>query len=215
MTAEGAHRAPLQLSHLENSLCKTIRTVADDSIFHEHVRNQARVQGTRSDGDHVRRLDRRERGRKWMRVRGVELHATDAVSRGADTRFTFNPTAVFELCPEPHVGSGRRINHALDSENFRRQTYGLYEVSGYTGQRCQEQVAEAVIVKSAVAVESEPEEARHQMFVLGEGDHAVADIARRQNAEFLAKTSGASSVVSDGNDDGEVRLALLQTAQES
>ena len=141
-----------------------------------------------------------------MRVRRVELHATDAVSRGADTRFTFNPTTVFEFCPEPHVGSGRRINHALDSENFRRQTYSLHEVSGYTGQRCQEQIAEAVIVKSAVAVESEPEEARHQMFVLGEGDHAVADIARRQNAEFLAKTSGASSVVSDGNDDGEVRL---------
>jgi hypothetical protein len=42
------------------------------------------------------------------------------------------------------------------------------------------------------------------MLVLGEGDHAVADIAGREHVEVLAETAGGAAVVSDGDDRGEV-----------
>jgi hypothetical protein len=42
------------------------------------------------------------------------------------------------------------------------------------------------------------------VLILGESDHAVADVAGRQHAELLAETAGGSPVVGDGDDGGEV-----------
>jgi hypothetical protein len=43
-----------------------------------------------------------------------------------------------------------------------------------------------------------------EMFVLGEGDHAVAHVAGREHLEVFAETAGGASVVGDGDDGGEV-----------
>jgi hypothetical protein len=48
------------------------------------------------------------------------------------------------------------------------------------------------------------EEAAHQGFVLGEGDHAVADVAGREHAIFAAQATRATAVVGDGDDGGQV-----------
>jgi hypothetical protein len=48
------------------------------------------------------------------------------------------------------------------------------------------------------------EEAGEQKLVLGERDHAVADVAGREHVEFIAETAGGATVVCDGDDGGEV-----------
>ncbi len=44
------------------------------------------------------------------------------------------------------------------------------------------------------------EEMRHQQLVLGQGDDAVTNIARRKNSEFLAKLAAGTTVVGNGDD---------------
>ena len=48
------------------------------------------------------------------------------------------------------------------------------------------------------------EEAAEQGFVFGEGDHAVADVAGREDAVFAAQAAGGAAVVGDGDDGDEV-----------
>ena len=70
-----------------------------------------------------------------------------------------------------------------------------------------------MIVQPAIACESESEETGHEVFIFRKSDHAVTDVARRQHTQFFAKPSGASSVIGHGNDYGQVRPTLLQSAQ--
>jgi hypothetical protein len=53
-------------------------------------------------------------------------------------------------------------------------------------------------------LETELEELREQVFVLGERDHAVADVAGREHLEVFAEPAGRASVVGDGDDGGEI-----------
>ena len=43
-----------------------------------------------------------------------------------------------------------------------------------------------------------------QVLILGEGDHAVADVAGGKHLEVFAETAGGAAVVGDGDDGGEV-----------
>ena len=52
--------------------------------------------------------------------------------------------------------------------------------------------------------EAKLKEFREEMFVFGEGDHAVADVAGREHLEVVAEAAGGASVVGDGDDGGEV-----------
>ena len=54
------------------------------------------------------------------------------------------------------------------------------------------------------------EELGEQRFVFGERDHAIADVARRQDVEFAAQASGAAAVVGDGDDGGDFNFSRLQ-----
>jgi hypothetical protein len=60
-----------------------------------------------------------------------------------------------------------------------------------------------VAFKAAV-VEAVLEEACEQELVLGERDHAVADVSGREHVEFFAETAGGATVIGDGDDGGKV-----------
>ena len=51
-----------------------------------------------------------------------------------------------------------------------------------------------------------------QVFVPGKSDHAVADVAGRQDAIFAAQAAGAATVIRDRDDGGEIRDRLCGTA---
>ncbi len=95
------------------------------------------------------------------------------------------------------------IDAAAGGEDLRGHLHGLGEVSGDVGERGDEEVAEAVAFEVAL-VEAVLEELGEEVLVLGEGDHAVADVAGGKHFEVFAETAGGAAVVGDGDDGGEV-----------
>jgi hypothetical protein len=72
------------------------------------------------------------------------------------------------------------------------------------GERGEKEIAEVVADKAAPSLEAILEEAAEQGFILRKSDHAVADVAWREDAIFPAEAAGAAAVVGDGDDGGEV-----------
>ena len=78
------------------------------------------------------------------------------------------------------------------------------------GERGEEKITKIVADQSAAGVEAVLEKTAEQRFVLGERDHAVANIARWQDAIFTAQSAGAAAVVGDGDDRGEIGDGALR-----
>jgi hypothetical protein len=80
---------------------------------------------------------------------------------------------------------------------------GLCEVTRDIGEGGEKEIAEAVTLEIAV---TEPvlEEAGEEMLVLGNGNHAIADVTGRQHVELFPQASGGATVVSHRDDSGEI-----------
>ena len=93
--------------------------------------------------------------------------------------------------------SGRGCeNLAADADSFG-------EIAGDVSERGEEEIAEVVADEAAAGVKAILEQAAEQGFVLAESDHAVADVAGRQDAIFAAQSAGTAAVVGDGDDRSE------------
>jgi hypothetical protein len=68
------------------------------------------------------------------------------------------------------------------------------------GQGHQKQVAETVAAQTVSRGKAVVEEFREELFVFRQCYHAIADVARGENAHRAAQTPGASSLVSNRND---------------
>src|SRR5205814_9785627 len=119
------------------------------------------------------------------------------------------------LSSQPNLRICRRVDDAFDGEYLRRQSNGFGKIPGNTGKRREKKISEAVAVQVAFAVESEAKQAGHEMFVFGEGDHAVSDVAGRHHTEFLAQPAGTSAVVGHRYDDRQIGRAILQASKKS
>ena len=136
-------------------------------------------------------------------VGGFEHEFGDAFFAGGDVGLAFDEGAVVHAGGECDVDVGGGKDAAAGGEDLRRHLYGLGEVAGDVGERGDEKVAEAVAFELAL-LEAELEEFGEQVLVLGEGDHAVADVAGGQHVEVGAEAAGGAAVVGDGDDGGEV-----------
>ena len=132
-----------------------------------------------------------------------EHQLDDAVGAGGDAGFAVDQGAIVHARGEGDVAVGGGVDAASGGENLGGHLHGLGEVSGDAGERGEEEVAEAVALQVAL-VEAVLEEAGEQELILGERDHAVADVAGREHVEFFAETAGGATVVGDGDDGGEV-----------
>jgi len=72
------------------------------------------------------------------------------------------------------------------------------------GEGRQKQVSEIVADQTVARAEPVLEEPAHQRFVFGKRDHAVADVAGRQDAVFAAQAAGTAPVIGYRDDGGEV-----------
>jgi hypothetical protein len=72
-------------------------------------------------------------------------------------------------------------------------------------ERGQKKISEIVADQSSAGMKTILKEPSEQRLILGKRDHAIANIARRQNAILAAQTAGAAAVVGDGNNRGEIR----------
>ena len=90
-----------------------------------------------------------------------------------------------------------------DRQNFAADANSFGEVAGDVSEGGEEEVAEVVADETAASVKAVLKETAKKGFVLAEGDHAVADVAGREDAIFAAEAAGAAAVVGDGDDGGE------------
>ena len=150
-----------------------------------------------------------------MSIRGIEVNPPDPLAGGGDTGLSRDPASILQFSTQRHIRISGGINHALNSENFRRKVHGFSEITGHFRHSREKEVAEAVAVEAANAAEPESKEAGHEVFVFGQGDHAVSNVARRESAQLFAKPPGTSSIIGDRNDRRQLRIARFQSAQES
>src|SRR6267154_1548368 len=115
-----------------------------------------------------------------------------------------NGVAVFERGDEMNVRKRGRKNTAADGEDFAANADGFGEIAGDVSKRGKEKIAEVVADESASGVEAVLKEPAEQGFIFRKGDHAVANVARREDAILAAQAAGTAAVIGDGNDGGEI-----------
>ena len=71
-----------------------------------------------------------------------------------------------------------------------------------------------MLVEPGTGRESVLHELRHERLGVGQGRDAVADVARRHDAQLLPQAPGRSPVVRDRYDRRDVRAVALQPAQQ-
>ena len=125
-------------------------------------------------------------GRHLARAQADRL---DALLAAADAGLADDDCAVGQRRFQRHVGRGAGVDAAGDLEHFRGGLDGVRKIAHDLRQRREKEVAEAVSLEPAAGLEAVLEEAREQRGVLAERDHAVADVAGRQDVELAAQAA--------------------------
>jgi len=160
------------------------------------------VERSGAEGDEVGVGDGVEGGGEGFGAGRQEHQLDDAVGAGGDAGFawTQEPSSMRAARVTFAVGCG--IDAASCGENLGGHLHG-WAKSPVMPERARGRDCEAVALQAAL-LKAVLEEAGEQELVLGEGDHAVADVAGREHVEFVAETAGGAPVVCDGDDGGEV-----------
>jgi hypothetical protein len=137
--------------------------------------------------------------------------ALDAFSAGGNAGFAVDAATAFKSGDEGDVGDRGWENLAADREDFAADADGFGEITGDVSKCGEEEIAEIVADEAAAGVKAILEEAAEKGFVLAEGDHAIADVAGRQDAIFAAQASGAAAVIGDGNDGGKAGDGMFRS----
>ena len=82
------------------------------------------------------------------------------------------------------------------------------------GERGQEEITEIVADEAASGVKAILKKAAKKSLIFRECHHAIADVARGKDTVLAAKTTGAASVIGDGNNgckfrDWPIRIGVL------
>ena len=78
------------------------------------------------------------------------------------------------------MNGGGREDVTSDGQDFAREFDGLGEIAGHLGQCRDEEVAKAVAAEFSSGAKPMAKKSREHLFVSGQSDQAVAQIARRQ-----------------------------------
>src|ERR1700730_10287434 len=108
-----------------------------------------------------------------------------------------------------HVRQRGWKNSAANGENFAAFADCFGEVSGDVGECGEKKITKIVADQSAAGMKTVLEKTAEQRFVLGQRDHAVANIARWQDAIFAPQAPGAAAVVSHGDDGSKIGNGAL------
>ena len=110
------------------------------------------------------------------------------------------------------IVTGRTLPRTL--QDLARLLDGVGVGAGDVAQDGQEEVAEAVAVQALAAVEAVLEERAEEPGVAAQGGQAAADVAGRQEAEFVAQAAGAAARVHHGHDGGQVDVVFFEAQQD-
>ena len=173
------------------------------NLADQEVGDERGVEGAGAEGDEVGGGDGVEGLGERRGVGGGEHELGDGAVGGGDAGFAVDGRAVVHARGDGGVGGGAGIDAAAGGEDLGADLDGLGEVSSDAGEGGEEEIAEAVTFEVAVR-EAVLEELGEEVFVLGEGDEAVADVAGGKHVEVFAQATRRAAVVGDGDDGGEL-----------
>ena len=150
------------------------------------------------------------------RTSGSGLHfsrhqpnAANAHASGADARLAGDHFAVFQHGFERNELVGGGENAAANGQHFAADAHRAREIAGHVAQRGQEEIAEAVPSQTASGVETILKKPAQQGLILGQCDHAVANVAGRKDAVVAAQTPGTAAVIGNGYDCREIANGMV------
>ena len=130
--------------------------------------------------------ERGERFRQGSATAGDNVQALDGNSRLRDARLPVDNVAVQLFRLQTDIGKGGRENLAPNGQDFARDPNCLRKVACQVREGSQKQVAEAVAAQAVAGRKTVIEKLREELFVLSQCDHAVANVARREDAEVAS-----------------------------
>ena len=195
---------------------------------YQEIRKNAGVQGSWAHEDQVSVADRLERGVERTDTSRNKLQSANRHRTAGDIGFAFDALAIDQCCDEMHVGGGGGKDPATNCEDFPGNPDCFGEIAGDMRKRGEKKVAKIVAAKAAPSLESILEETTEKSLIFGERHHAVAYIARGEDAVFATQAPGTAAVVGDryngrevcdGAGEGWILIAathdvLLQTAEQ-
>jgi hypothetical protein len=175
----------------------------------EQIREDAGVERAGAEKNEVGLLDGFDDHGNGPHAARRETQFFDGCAAGGDARFAVNDAAIFEFGDEVHVRKRGWENAPADGQDFAADANGFGEIAGHVSERGEEEIAEVVADQAASGVEAILEKTAEQSFIFRKRDHAIANVAGRKNTIFAAQASGASAVVGDGDDGGEISDGAL------
>jgi len=165
----------------------------------QKISDQRGVERAGADSDEIGVGDGLEGCGEGLCVGRRKHELDDAMGAGGDAGFAMYQRAILHARDEGDVAVGGGVDAATGGENLRGHLHGLGEVAGDAGEGSEEEIAEIVALQAAV-MEAVLKKLGEQEFVLGERDHAVADVSGGEHVEFFAETARGATIVGDGDD---------------
>jgi hypothetical protein len=186
-----------------NARCLRMRDGPRD-LGNEEIWEDAGIERAGSEKNEIGMLDGVERFSERADMARGKREFLDGNVAGGDARFTVHGAAVFQRSDEMNVRKGRGKYAAADGENLAADANSLAKISSNVSQSGEKEIAKVVAGKATPRLEAILEEAAEQGFILRKRDHAIADVARREDTVLAAKAAGAAAVIGDGDNGGEV-----------
>jgi len=175
------------------------------NFWDQQIREDAGVQGAGAEEDQVSLLDGFDGSSERTNAARGQLDFLDGrAAAGGNAGFAVNGAAVFEGGDEMDVRESGRKDAAANGENFAADADGFGEIAGDVGEGGEEKVAEIVADEAAARMEAVLKEASEKGFIFGKSDHAVANVAGRENAILATQAAGTAAVIGYGDDGGEI-----------
>ena len=149
--------------------------------------------------------------------RGDREYFLDRRFAGGDARFSVDRAATGELRDKLDIRKCRRKDAAANGKDFAADANGFGKISCNVRESGEKEIAEIVADEPAAGVKTILKQASKQRLIFREGYHAIANVARRKDAIFAAKTPGTAAVIGDRNNGRKVgyravRIGMLVAA---
>jgi hypothetical protein len=170
----------------------------------QKIRQNAGVERTRAEEDQVGLLDGFDGFGKRADAARRKAEALDGRAAGSNAGFAVHGAAVFKFGDKVDVGKSRGEDAAANGEDSAADTDGFGEIAGNMGEGGEKEIAKIVADEPAAGVEAILKEAAEEGFIFRKSDHAIANVAGREDAIFAAEAAGTAAVIGDGDDGGKI-----------
>lgn len=176
----------------------------------QQVGDDAGVQRTGTKKNEVGFRNSFYRGGERTDTARIQRDFANGNAAARDARFAVHAFAIGQSCHQMHIRKRGREDAAANGENFAGNADSFGKIAGDVSKGGEEKIAKVVATQATTGGKTILEQTAEKRFVFRKGHHAIANITGGKHAILAAKTAGASTVVGDGDDGGEIGDGALQ-----